>query len=239
MIFDAISAGLGVLGAGAKIFSGISQNKKANEIEKNNPRPDYVIPDQFKQNYALAKQMAQVGLPQQQYQNQMNNINQNQAGALQNLSRSANQGANLAAIVRGGDAATNNLNAQDAAARQGNQRYAIQQNSVLGGQELAKQQSDKFDKYTENYNRAAALRGAGNQNIYGGAGDLAGLGAAGLSGDNPLFGGQKTPQQTMGQVNGNPTLSAATGAGINTPAFQPPYTQQYYNPLGNMFKLWQ
>lgn len=168
MSFVAVSVGVGVAGLGLNVAKSISQSSKASEIERNNKRPDYVIPAEYEQNLKLAKQMALIGMPQQQYNNQLNNIQQNQAGAIGALSRSANPGAGLASIVRGGDNATNQLNAQDAMMRQDNQRYMIGQNAQLAQQKLAKQQYDKFDKYTENFNQAAALRGAANQNLQNG-----------------------------------------------------------------------
>lgn len=206
----AIGAGTAVVGTGMKLYSGLHQQSQANKIDANNPRPDYVIPQEYYDNVNMARNMAQVGLPQQQYNNQLNNINTNQAGAIQSLSNSANPGANLASIVRGGDAATNTLNAQDAQARDANQRVYMQQLGVLAQQKLAQQQSDKFDKYTEQFNKAAALRGAGMQNVNSAANGLSQLGTT-IAGN---YLGIPTSSKTMGDVNGASDLSAQ-GVGIN------------------------
>jgi hypothetical protein len=149
------------------IGSGIAKNAKANSIDKNNQRPTYSIPKEFAENVSLAKQMAQIGLPQQQYNNQLNAIGRNQASGLQTIGRSANPGTGVAQVVRASNDANNNLNAQDAAARQSNQRFFIGQNQNMAQQQLAKQQYDKFDNYTENFNRAQSLRGAANQDFNG------------------------------------------------------------------------
>lgn len=159
------------------IGKGISQNAKANSIDKNNPRPTYQIPQEYIDNVNMAKQMARVGLPQQQYNNQVNAIARNQASGLQTLGRSANPGSGVASVVRAGNDANNMLNAQDAAARQQNQRFLIGQNSVLGSQKLAQQQYNKFDRYTENFNRAQGLRGAANANIQNGVTGAANMAA--------------------------------------------------------------
>jgi hypothetical protein len=175
--FIGISAGIGAASLGLGVAKSIGESNAANKLERNNPRPNYTIPAEYRQNYLLAQHMAQIGLPQQQYNNQLNGINQNQTGAINALSHSANPGAGLASIVRGGDNAVGNLNAQDAMARQQNQRFAIGQNGILGQQELAKQQYDKFDKYSENFNQAAADRSAANSNLnnaFNGASQLAG-----------------------------------------------------------------
>lgn len=209
MSFVIVSAAIGAGSALYGVGKSIAQSSKANSIDANNHRPDYTIPDEMKQNVAMAKHMAQIGLPQQQYNNQMNGILGNQAAAIGSLSNSANPGANLAAIVRQGDAATGNLNAQDAAARQNNQRYAIAQNAQLGQQQLAAQQYNKFDKYTENYNQSAALKGAAGQNMQNGINGLAQSAGA-------LYGadfGSKTPQPAQQQSTwGSPQYTVpATG----------------------------
>lgn len=163
------------IGAGSALYGigkGIAQGAQANKIDKNNPRPSYEIPQEYINNVNMARQMAEVGLPQQQYNNQLNNINQNQAAGLQVLNNSANPGAGVVSAIRAADAATNTLNAQDAAARQANQRFYIGQNTALGQQKLAQQQYNKFDKYTEQFNKAAALRGAANQNVQNGVNAL-------------------------------------------------------------------
>lgn len=192
MTFVAISAGVGIASLGYSVSKSISQSNQAKKIEKNNQRPDYTIPDEYRQNYLMAQHMAQIGLPQQQYNNQMQGIQQTQTGAVNALSHSANPGAGLASIVRGGNNAIGSLNAADAQSRQQNQRYAIQQNAQLGQQELAKQQYDKFDKYSENFNQAAALRSAANSNLNNGinsASQLAGGLAQNYAGTHGGFSG--------------------------------------------------
>lgn len=160
-----------VIGGASTLYGvgkGIAQDAKANKIDAANQRPNYVIPDEYTKNVELARQLAQVGLPQQQYNNQQNAVLRNQAAGIQTLGRSANPASGVAAVVRASNDANNTLNAQDAAARQQNQRFYIGQNGILGQQKLAQQQYNKFDKYTEQFNKAAALRGAANQNIQNG-----------------------------------------------------------------------
>lgn len=192
MSFLITAAAIGVGSSLYGIGKGISQNAQANKIDKNNPRPIYQIPKEYLDNVTMARQMAQVGLPQQQYNNQLNLINRNSAVGIGAISRSANPGAGVAQVVRASNDATNTLTAQDAAARQDNQRFLIGQNGVLGQQRLAKQQYDKFDKYSENFNRAQGLRGAANANIQNGVGGIASM-AGGIAAAN--MGGNGVPAQ--------------------------------------------
>lgn len=197
---SAIIGGAIVGGAAlAKGIYGATQNAKASAIEKQNIRPTETVDPLYQQNVNLAQQMAQTGIPQQQYNNQLNAINRNQAGAINSLSGSANPGAGLASIVRAGNDANNNLNAQDAAARNKNTLALIQQRGILANQNHNAWNYNYADKYSENLAKSQALRGAGSQNISGALGSIgqAGMGYMGaLSGTNQ--GGQ-----TMGQLTGN------------------------------------
>lgn len=175
-----IIAGGALLGASAigKGITGLSQEHQASQIEKNNIRPVQTVDPAYQQNVNTAQQMAQIGLPQQQYNNQLNAINQNQAGAISALGNSANPGAGLASIVRAGNNATGNLNAEDAAARNRNTLNLIQQRGILAGANKDAWNYNYADKYSENLAKSQALRGAGMQNVSGAFNDL---GQAGMS----------------------------------------------------------
>lgn len=187
MSFVAVSAGIGAVSLATGVAKGISASSKANAIDRNNKRPTYQIPDEYKQNLALAKQMAQIGLPQQAYNQQQNAIASNQAGAVSALGNSANPGANLAAIVRAGDNATGQLNAQDALARQQGTKSVMAANNAIANQKLQAQQYNDFDRYSENFNRAQALRSASNADWNNALNGAAGL-AGGLATNNLGFG---------------------------------------------------
>lgn len=191
MAVAAISAGIGAASLGYGIFKGIKASHQANQIDKNNPRPTYQIPDEYKQNLAMAKQMAQIGIPQQSYNNQENAINRNQSGAVSALQTSGNP-VGLAGIVRAGNDANNNLNAQDALARKQGQAGVMQANNAIANQKLNAQQYNQFDKYSENFNRSQALKSASNSdwnNAFNGAAGLSGA----LATNNLGFGKQSQP----------------------------------------------
>ncbi len=167
---------LGVASLGYGVAKDISNSNKASDIEKRLKTPVDVIPPEFYQNREIARQMAQIGIPTQQYNNDLNNINQTQAGALAAVGRSANPGSAVSSIVRHGDEAKNTLDAEDAAARATNQRYFIQQNAALGARKDQQEQTNLFDPYTRDFNQMQAYRGAADQttgNIINSAGSLA------------------------------------------------------------------
>lgn len=153
------------IGGASLLYGGykdIKNSAKANAIQKNLKTPVDVIPQEFYDNRNIARQMAQIGIPQQQYNNALNNIQQTQAGALNAVSRSANPGSGVASIVRQGDQAKNTLDAEDAKARETNQRYLIQENAALGARKDQQEQTNVFDPYTRDFNQMQAYRGAAN-----------------------------------------------------------------------------
>jgi hypothetical protein len=238
---------LGGLALGRAIYGGI-QKHKANQLAKSNVRPDYTIPQEYLDNAALAKQMAQVGLPQQQYNNAMNGINRNLSVGIGAAGRSSNPTGSIASIVRGTNDAQLNLDAQDANARMNNQRFAIGQNAVLGQQMLAKQQWDKFGKFQENAAASRALSAAGDQNINNAANTIAGAGLqylgnmnAGTADTNPRYAGGNFFQRMSGGLKTpNADLSPASAAGFAMPSGSignrlagPSYNYgtQWFNPI--------
>ncbi len=232
--------GLGIAGAGLlyNVGRGLVQDNKASQIQKGLKDPVYNIPPEFAQNRELARQMAQRGIPQQQYNNAQNNINQNQAGAIAAEQNSANPGAAIASTVRAGNQAKGTLDAEDAQARENNQRYFIQQNSAYGQQELAKQQNDVFDKYTRDFNQMQAYRGAANDNYNNAISGAQNLGISYMNAQN----GNQDSSQNMGQKLGNPTLDASSlhqAPMLNTTMHNPSSLGQPNQPYGVKFNQWQ
>jgi len=158
-----------------KTVQGIGQGIKGNKLAKQNKRPTYEIPNEFKQNLAIAENMGRIGLPQQQYNQAQQNFQRNQASALRQFNRMGNP-RGLAGIVRAGNDATLGLDVADAEARMSNQRNAMGYRSQIGQQQLAKQNWDKMQLFGEKADAAAALQGAGRQNVMGGLSELSQLG---------------------------------------------------------------
>ncbi len=176
--------------------------------------PIFQIPEEFKQNREIARQMAQRGLPQQQYNNALNGIEQSQAAGLSTLSNSSNPGAGVASVVRQSNNARVGLDAADAAARDNNQRFFINQNAQVGNQQLAKQQADVYDKYTRDFNQVQAYRGAAQGNFNNAVSGAQNVGMTFLNAQNPstsMSGGNTQPWGGMG-----------------------PYKPQGYSPPGYM-----
>jgi hypothetical protein len=177
--------------AALKGIQGLAQGLKGSKLAKKNIRPTYEIPQEFQQNLAIAENMGRVGLPQQQYIQGLQNIQRGQTAGLRQLGRMG-RGGSVAGLARAGMDATLGLDVADANARMRNQQSAMGYRSLMGQQQLAKQQYDKFAKYEEEAAAAEALKGAGRQNVMGGLSDLANIGmTAMVYGD--LGGGKGKP----------------------------------------------
>lgn len=204
----------GVVGGSAilKGVTGLVQGSKASSIEKQNPFPTEGVQNEYFQNVNQAQQMAQQGIPAAAYNNQLNQIQQGQAGAIQSLNRSANPGANLASIVRQGDQATANLNAQDAIARNQNMLRLLQERQILAQQKDKAWDWNYQQRYLGNLAKSQALRQSSNANISGALSDLSG-GAAALGG--------------LGAFGGS---SGAAAGGAGAPSIQSGFSGDMINP---------
>lgn len=192
-----IAAGIAGGTALIKLGTGIAQNSSANKVENSMQRPEAGVQQEYSENVNSSQQMAQEGIAAPAYNAQQNDIQRNQAGALNVLGKSANPGANLAAIVRQGDDATNKLNAQDSIERNRNMLGLL--NARL---QMAQQKDKAWDwnyqqRYLQNLAKANQLRGAANSNISSATSDVGGtatkLGQLGAFNGSSSSTGDQTP----------------------------------------------
>lgn len=174
-----IGAGAGLLGS---IF-GIGQSIRARAIEKSNIRPFATVNANIAQNAAIANNMAQVGLPNQQYNQALQQQNQNLSSVLGTIGRNG-RSANIAGILRQANLATQNLNVQDAVTRRQNQQIAMAQNQDLAQEQQRVWNWNFANPYLQRLQQVNQLRNAGTQNIFGGLGTIASIGIQGGFGDN-------------------------------------------------------
>lgn len=179
----AVAALISAAPAALKGIQGIFQGIKGKKMAKANVRPTYQIPKEFAQNLAIAESMGRVGMPQQQYTQGLQNIQRNQSAGLRQIGRMG-RGGSVAGLARAGMDAGVNLDVADANARLANQRAAMGYRGVMGQQQLAKQQYDKFAKYEEDAAAAEALMGAGRQNVMGGLSDMSRVGMTYMAGQD-------------------------------------------------------
>jgi len=165
-----------------KGVSGLFQSIKGNKMAKNNPFPTAQVNQNIAKNAAIAEQMAQTGLPQQQYNQALQNMQRNQNGVLTSLGRSANSSAGLASVLRASNDASLNLDVNDAQARMRNQGISMQQRGQLAGEQNRVWDWNNRQKYLQQAQAASAMQGAGKQNMFGALDGLSQVGQSFLAG---------------------------------------------------------
>lgn len=223
MPLDPISLGISAIPSVFQGIQGLFQVGKGNRLAKANIRPVEQVNPLIAKNAALAEQMGQNGMASQQYNNALNNIGRNQAGAYRQAAMGGNN--NIASLLRAGNDATMNLDVKDQNDRLNNQRFAFGQRG-----QLAQEQNRVFDwnhkqKYREQAAAAAALQGAGRQNTMGAVNSLSQLGQYAMMGQNG-GGGEGNPgegtfspgsmlQKLFGKGRNSMNIGQAGGAGIS------------------------
>lgn len=189
----AIGIGAGI-GLASSLIGGIfggSQLRKANRLERNNVLPIAQVNSNILQNQAMARQMSQIGLASQQYNNALQQQQSNLSNVL-NVSSRSGQNIPVAGLLRQANQATQNLNIQDAQARQQNQRLLMQQNQAVAQEEQRVWNWNKAQPYLRTAQQVASLRNAGTQNIFGALGNVSQLAMGGA-----FDGGQQQSQQNL------------------------------------------
>ncbi len=180
----------GVLGLGQSIY-GIWQQHKGNQLAQQNQRPTYNIPDEINQNLSQAQQQALEGLPSEQKQQYINNIQRSQSFGLGAQSDRKGGLAGLGSIVQQGNDASTNLLSMDSQARRQNQMGLMNARTQLANYKDKAFEFNQANPYYEKAQAARALQGAGLQNMWGGLGTV-----AGVAGRNQMLDGGNNQEDT-------------------------------------------
>lgn len=162
-------------GLGQAIVGGIRMKKLAKQ------EPTYKIPTEVDEGLNMAKTMAREGMDASSY-NQATQQNQQAANfALRGLQDRRSGLAGISNIQSGLNRANLSLAAQDAQMRQQNQRFAYSA-LMTKANYRDKLFANQWQSWSNKYNQARALTGAGMQNIVGGADGMSAV--AGTMGNN-------------------------------------------------------
>lgn len=208
-------AALGVSALGS-ILQGSSQRRRARELEAQNVRPQYTPSPQLAENRVLALQQSRVGLPEQVYNNQLNQIQRNFATGLRQIGQRGNTAVNANSLVSGVNQSVQNLNALDAQARQQGTLNLMQANTALSNERRGIFQ-DNLNQYMFNAQNIASMRRAGTQNMFGGLGMLAQGAMMGVFNGVGLGNTARNTLQPMGTAG----VSGLSNQGFNMPTTLP------------------
>lgn len=165
----------GLIGIGTGLF----QKKKANRmLGQIGDQPIQSIPEEILRNQKQAELNAQQGLPSQQYNNAMKNIQRSQANAIAGSLDRRSALMALPKIQRQTNDAYGNLDAQDAMTQRQNQNALYSLSNVTGQYKNQAFQNNQLNPWMRKYNYSMGLLGAGNQNFMSGLDKL--VGGAGM-----------------------------------------------------------
>lgn len=174
--------------SGAATMAGVKYIKGRRDAKKDaKARPKYEIPEEVKQNLTQAQQMALQGLPEEQKQQYLTNL---QRGSAQALASSASRRGGLSGIAtinQQQNDAYGNLAAMDAQARSENQQRLMGARQTMADY---KDQSFQFNKINPYY-EGIAQRNANQNELFQNLNNAAMMGAGGMGGG---MGGGKSQQ---------------------------------------------
>lgn len=147
---------------------GLLQRGQANKWLKNNKQPIEQMPDEVLQNQNMANQMSATGLPSEQYNRAMRDIQRQQLTAMRFAGSRRGSLMALPAILQGTNDATLNLNSADANQRVNNQRYAMGINDKVAQWKSNLFKQNTLDPYNRRRDEMMGQMGSGNQNLIGG-----------------------------------------------------------------------
>lgn len=206
--------GLGVSSLSSALM-GISQRRRARELERQNVRPVATADPNLAYNRQLALQQSRVGLPSQVYNNQLNQIQQNLGTGMRFLGQRGNLATNINSLVRNTNQATANLNAMDAQARLQGEQNLMRANTALAEENRYLFNVNQMTPYMQNAQNVASMRRAGTQNIFGGLGMLAQGAMMGVLGNIGSVGGGSNPTLTTNGISSR-GIGGLSG-GLNIP----------------------
>ena len=170
----AIAGAASLIGGGIKAISGASQKKQGKKLLKQiGDSPQEQMPDEINQNVTDAGIDAATGMPSEQYNIAMRNIQRNQLWAMRNAAGRRGGLMALPTIMAGTNDAIGNLDATSAGMRLANRQR------LYGARNTAANWKDKLwktnvqDPWTMKYNYGMGLLGQGNENFVGGLSDIA------------------------------------------------------------------
>jgi len=187
MAFDPASLAIKASMSGMKslvgLLTGRSQKRKANKMLAGMQYPTETMPNEVLKNQKMAELRANTGLPSEQYNNAMKNIQRQQLMTLRGAGDRRGGLALLAGTQQSANDALSNLDVADAKTRIANEGSLMTANNNVANWKSRLFDSNTRQKYNRDYNYAMSLLGQGNKNILGAFDSFgAGLGMAGAQG---------------------------------------------------------
>jgi hypothetical protein len=204
---------MGLIGSGVQSAVGAYQAIRAASIK--NDRPVRTIPPEIEQNLNQAQIQALQGMPDEQYNQTMQNFQRNLAFGARTLQDRNQAIGGVAGLVQGANDAALGLGVQDANMRRQNQQQLMGARQDMANQRMANWDWNERQKFQENAAAKSNLAGGAIANVTG----AVNTGMSGFAQDNfsKMFGDNSNNymKQMMSQGGKLTPLGAASIPFIN------------------------
>lgn len=198
-----------VLG-GIQTATGIAQYISGEKKKRDAQRPEYSIPKEISDNLSQAQLQALQGLPEEQKQEYVNNIQRNQNFGLNAIGTRQGGLTGLASLTQNGNDAYNKLLSEDSQARMANMDKLTNARNNMAQYQDKSFELNKLLPFQQKTTEAQGLMGAGIQNAFGGLkgiqGGIENNSLTNAYADKTQGGGDMLSQYNMARLK-NPTLS--------------------------------
>lgn len=160
----------------AQTVGGYALYKKGKEALEALVRPEFEIPEEIRQNLTQAQLLALEGLPTEQKQQFVENIQRTMQSGLASLQERGTGLAGVTTLAQQQMDAYRTLLGQDVAARQAGQAGLAQARGTMAGFKERQFDINLMQPYIQDYLTAEAEMGAGLTNIFGGVSTIASSG---------------------------------------------------------------
>lgn len=172
------SAVIGGVGAASKIVTGFGQQAKANKMEERNKRPAFNVEQEYFDNRDLSASQAQHGLSEDALNYQRTS---SERGLSASIGAALETGGGINSLTDLNDSYNRSVlqtAATDSELKNDRIKSFIDNNTTLAGQKTQKWVIDKYEPYKDTAKAIAQMRGAGQQNVQTGIGELTGVAAS-------------------------------------------------------------
>jgi len=174
MSLTLLAIGLGISAAAGigQSIQGIGQVSKSRKEMENLTKPEYIIPDEIKQNLTDAEQRQYYGLPDAQKREFLNNMQQSSTDALRSSATRRGGLQMVSNIQEQQNQMSNQLMIQDVQAREAKVSQLVDARREMAQQRIQKF-AHEFSDYSSQLDYLRSQESAGIQNIFGGIDQVA------------------------------------------------------------------
>tara|TARA_B110000858_G_C17801815_1_gene475707 strand:+ start:2591 stop:3394 length:804 start_codon:yes stop_codon:yes gene_type:complete len=174
MSLTLLAVGLGISAAAGigQSIQGIGQVSKSRKEMENLTKPEYIIPDEIKQNLTDAEQRQYYGLPDAQKREFLNNMQQSSTDALRSSATRRGGLQMVSNIQEQQNQMSNQLMIQDVQAREAKVSQLVDARREMAQQRIQKF-AHEFSDYSSQLDYLRSQESAGIQNIFGGIDQVA------------------------------------------------------------------